>query len=141
MNKIIGNSCRLLILTLTLYSSFLINDRKEVAYSQQNQFSQDTEEYYPHHPTGCAYIKKLEIEQVSSYYFIQPCSRDDRMQLQQVTAAETGTSGVIYVEEQSLSDGLSVGPGYWCSLQAPGFGNTGPVGTCILRGWIPNRPR
>ncbi|MBD2082691.1 hypothetical protein [Leptolyngbya sp. FACHB-17] len=95
----------------------------KVAFSQQSQAAQD--DYYPHHPSDCGYIKKLEIEGVSGYYFIQSCSRDDRMWLQEVKVTETKTRGVIYVQEQPLIDGQPLSPAYWCALQAPGFRSVG----------------
>lgn len=137
--KIRVNPWILLILTLSLYSLLMIESTKEIAVSQQTQSSQSTGEYYPHHPTGCRYIKKLEIEHFSGYYFIQPCSRDDRMWLQQITVTETRTTGVIYVQEQSLVNGLKLSSAYWCSLQAPGFKNVGPAGVCTKDGWRPNK--
>jgi hypothetical protein len=131
----------LFVLTLALCLLFYFNSEENVALSQESQSLSNHEyEYYPHHPTGCRYIKRLGVDNTLGYYFIQPCNRDNRMWLQQVTVVETRTEGVIYLQGEPLINGLTLGAGYWCSLQAPGFKDVGVAGVCTEDGWISNRP-
>jgi hypothetical protein len=130
-----------LFLTLTLFLHFFIADNKQKVFSQQNPVSLASDEYYPYHPTGCRYVKKLQIERVLDYYFVQPCSRSGGTWLQQIVTVETSTKGVIYVKGENLVNGLTLGSGYWCSLKAPGFKNTGRAGTCTKDGWKPSQPQ
>jgi hypothetical protein len=130
------------ILALCFYFLFFVEGKHQLALSQQKQVSAIPDEYYPYHPTGCRYIKKLNIERVFDYYFIQPCSRGSGgLWLQQVKAIETNTRGVIYLKGENLINGLTLGSAYWCSLKAPGFKNAGISGTCTKNGWIPNKPQ
>jgi hypothetical protein len=124
--------------TIVLSALFSIYSKQRLALSQQSQRSQVNEGYYSYRPSGCGSIKKLQIEEIFDYFLIQTCSRGGGAWLQQVTAIETKTNGVIYIKGEKLLNGGTLSPGYFCSFKAPDS-RKARTSICTRNGWIPNK--
>jgi hypothetical protein len=139
MNKKRKNFYVLLTSTIVIYLLSLTYSKQRLALSQQSQNSQVNERYYSYRPSGCGSIKKLQIEEIFDYFLIGTCSREGGAWLQQVTAIETKTRGVIYLKGEKLLNGGALSRGYWCSLKAPGSKEAGMLSVCTKNGWTPNK--
>lgn len=97
-----------------------------------------TEEFIMSIPSDCEYISESRILGPPSFFIFHTCHRGGGAWLQEVPRVTKIAPGILYVPNQSLSNGEAP-EGYWCSNKARRQ-PTSMIMKCTRDGWQQAQP-